>query len=63
MAYKRIATIKRNADGTFKFDNGHNAVIAANPDDAGAYLEQQLWPLIEPLFKMGADIEIVVGNG
>lgn len=61
MPYRETATIMRNADGTFKFDNGRNAVTATNADDAGALLEQQLWPLLQPLLVGSASvIKIVV---
>lgn len=60
MRYKETATITPNMDGTYKFDNGRNAVMAANADDAGALLEQQLWPLLEPALKAKKPITITI---
>ena len=60
MAYKRTAKIYPEQNGIFAFDNGRTTQICTDADIVGAYLEQMLWPLIEPLLKQDKPIRIEI---
>lgn len=60
--YKKSAAIVAEKDGTFTFDNRREFVICNDKHDVGLYLEQMLWPLIEPLLDAGEHVKIIVKN-
>ena len=45
------AIIRPLSNGTFAFDNGHDVKVCMDADDAGAELEEMLWPLVAPSLK------------
>lgn len=57
------AIIRPLSNGTFAFDNGYDVKVCVDADDAGAELEEMLWPLIEPALKAKKTITITIQYG